>query len=231
MKFKYLYLIILAFSAVLPAAAQEYTDSIEEEDVTATDIEPELEAPKFRFIYVAPDNNMSQQGLISALQDHYNHIVSEDDSPAIFYLSFRPEPIIVKFNTGEGDNPEDFEGELLNTLRHSMSYNVTPDFDRDKILEIMRENNFVTDDGAEKYSDIELDFHVGKAFWDAGNNEAIIAPVFFSLNAAKYIEDGKMQFNVIFRCPPSKGSINRETPFGTMNLDDINQIVIPRVTD
>lgn len=215
MKFKYLYLLLLLLPFAKPAAAQD---------------EPEMEAQKFRFIYVAPDNNMSQQGLINDLIDHYNHIVSEE-SPAIFYLSFRPEPVIVRFNTGKDDNPDDFEGELLYTLRQSMSYNVTPDYDRDAILEIMDKNNFLNEDGQKQYEEIELDFHVGKTFWDSGNNEVIIAPVFFDLNAAKYIADKKMQFNVMFRCPQSKGSFNRDMPFGTMNPDEINQIVIPRVTD
>ncbi|MDE6304645.1 MAG: hypothetical protein K2M01_07465 [Paramuribaculum sp.] len=230
MKLKYLYLLILLLSIALPTVAQENTDTVDIDETVMNDTVAEVEAQKFRFIYVAADNNMSQQGLIEALTDHYNHIV-HDEIPAIFYLSFRPEPIIVKFNTGDGDNPDDFESEFLYTLRQSMSYNVTPDYDRNKILEIMNENNYVTDDGFKKYENIELNFHVGKAFWDAGNNEAIIAPVFFGIDAAKHIADKKMQFNVMFRCPQSKGSFDRDVPFGTMNLDEINQIVIPRVTD
>lgn len=215
-KFRHLYLLIMFLSATLSAMAM--------------DVEPEIESQKFRFIYVAPDNNMSQQGLIEALNDHYNHIMHED-SPAIFYLSFGTNPIIVKFNTGNGDNPDDFESELIYTLNRSMSCNVTPDYDRRKIQDILNENNFVREDGFKRYEDIEVDFHVGKVFWDSGYNEAIIAPVFFGINAAKYIEDKKMQFNVMFRCPQSKGSFNRDVPFGEMNLDDINHIVIPRVTD
>lgn len=218
MKFKYLLLTLLLLPFSLPAAVQQDNN------------EAEVEAGKFRFIYVAPDNNMSQQSLITDLTDHYNHIISEESS-AIFYLSFRPEPVIVRFNTGKDDNPDDFESELLYTLRQTMSYNVAPDYDRARIMEIMDENSYEDEDGVRKYSDIELDFHVGKTFWDSSNNESIIAPVFFYLDAAKHIADKTMQFNVMFHCPPSKGTFNRDTPFGTMNPDNINQIVIPRVTD
>lgn len=216
------YLLILLLMLAFPAIAQE--DSFDDSMVPAT------EAQKFRFIYVAPDNTMSQKGLIEALVDHHNHIVSED-SQAIFYLSFKPEPIIVKINTGTGDNPDDFESELLYTLRQTMAYNVTPDLDRANILRLLNENDFVDEKNNFIKDNFEFDFHVGKSFWDSGSNESVIAAIYFDIDAKKYIEDGKMQFNVIFRCPPSKGTLNRETPFGEMNLDDINVTVIPRVQD
>lgn len=222
MKIKYfcLFALLLAFS--LPASAQE--------DVTDYDEEPTMDARKFRFIYVAPDDYMSQKGLIEALTDHYNHIVMEG-SPAIFYLSFKPEPVVVKFNTGNGDNPDEFESELLYTLRQTMSYNVAPELDRTNILKLLNENDFMDENNEFIHENMEFDFHVGKSFWDAGNNEAIIAAIYFNVDAKKYIEDNKMQFNVIFRCPPSKGTLNRENPFGAMNFDDINATVIPSVQD
>lgn len=198
--------------------------------VISTAAEPVKDVENFRFIYVAPDNTMNQQGLIDALVDHYNHIVM-DETPAIFYLSFKPEPVIVKMNTGNGDNPEDFESQLLYTLRQTMAYSVTPDVDRANILKLLAENDFVDEDNKPTVDDMEFDFHVGKSFWDAGNNESIIAAIYFDIDAKKYIEDNKMHFNVIFRCPPSRGNIDRETPFGLMNLDDINEVVIPSVRD
>lgn len=222
MKIRYFYLFALLLTFALPVSAQE--------EVFDDGLEPTIEARKFRFIYVAPDNFMSQQGLIEALTDHYNHIVAEE-SPAIFYLSFKPEPVIVKLNTGNGDNPDEFESELLYTLRQSMSYNVTPDLDRTEILRLLNENDFVDENNRFIHDNMEFDFHVGKSFWDSGNNEAIIAAIYFDTDAKKYIDDNKMQFNVIFRCPPSKGTLNRETPFGEMNFDDINATVIPSVQD
>ncbi len=222
MKLRYLYLFAMLLSLAMQATAQE--------DVIAYGPEPTMEPQRFRFIYVAPDNNMSQNGLIEALVDHHNHIMAEE-SPAIFYLSYKPDPIIVKINTGKGDNPDDFESELLYTLRQSMSYNVTPDFDRSNILNLLNENEFIDENGKFIYENLEFDFHVGKVFWDSGNNESVIAAIYFNINAKKYIEEDKIQFNVIFRCPPSKGTLDRETPFGELNFDDINEIVIPRVQD
>lgn len=222
MKSKYLYLLALLMSFTMSVSAQD--------DFGGDTPQPTMDVEKFRFIYVAPDNFMSQQGLIDALLDHHNHIVSEE-SPAIFYLSFKPEPVVVKINTGKDDNPDAFESDLLYTLRQSMAYNVTPDVDRANILNLLNEYDFVDENNKLMVQDMEFDFHVGKSFWDAGNNESVISAVYFDINAKKFIEDGKMQFNVIFRCPPSRGTLNRETPFGEMNLDDINVTVIPRVQD
>ncbi len=222
MRFLNFYLLTLMLLVAVPMAAQ-YNEN--PETPTAT-----MESQKFRFIYIAPDNLMSQKGLIEAIVDHHNHIIAEE-SPAIFYLSHQPEPIVVKLNTGAGDNPDDFESELLYALRQSMAYSVTPDVDRDNIMKILQENDFVDENDNVIHDNIEFDFHVGKSFWDAGNNETILAAIYFNIDAKKYIDKNKMQFNVIFRCPPSKGTLNRESPFGIMNLDDINTIVIPRVQD
>lgn len=228
MKTKLLLLSVLLAGFCLPLIAQDD----ETNDVTQFDNETSVDqftikSKIFRFIYVAPDANMSQQQLIAALNDHRNHVVS-DESPAIFYLPSAEQPLIVKFNL-DGSNEDDFDGQLLYNLRETMSWPVNTNFDRKKILELLTEYDFVDSDGNFKYEKVEMIFHVGKKFWDRGNNEAIIAALFFELNASKYIESGKMQFNVFFRCPPSKGSLDREKPFGDMNLDDINQRVIPKV--
>ena len=206
----------MTFSSYAQSVTNDGTGSVKEKQV-------------FRFIYIAPDNNMSQQQLLAALNDQRNHIVSEG-SPAIFYLVSNDNPIVVKFNM-EGDNSEEFESQLLYGLRQTMSWNVEAPFDRKNICKMLGEYDYVDASGNIKYERVELNFHVGKTFWDRGNNESVIAALFFELNAAKYIEDKRMQFNVYFRCPPSKGVLDRDHPFGAMNLDDINQYVIPRVED
>lgn len=230
MKTRLLILSLLLAGLCLPLMAQDdETSDVTQFENEGADDQATIEKQIFRFIYVAPDANMSQQQLIAALNDHRNHIVS-DESPAIFYLPSAEQPLVVKFNM-DGSNEDDFEGQLMYNLRETMSWPVNANFDRKKIMELLTEYDFMDSDGNFKYEKVELNFHAGKTFWDRGNNEAIIAALFFELNAAKYIENGKMQFNVFFRCPPSKGSLDREKPFGDMNLDDINQRVIPKVED
>ena len=204
---------ILSFFMALPAM------SIEDSDLSQTSGNKQT----FRFVYIAPDNNMSQQQLLADLNNHRNYVVLEG-SPAIFYLVSNNDPLIVKFNMS-GDNSDEFENQLLYNLRQTMSWSVDANFDRQKILSLFRQYDFIDNSGELVFDKVEFDFHVGKTFWDRGNNEAVIAALFFELNAAKYLDENRMQFNVFFRCPPSKGTYDGEKPFGEMNLDDINSLI------
>ncbi len=225
MKKRYLLLFALLLGLNVSVMAQEEQQADELEPV-----ESEVQKKQtFRFIYVAPDNAMTQQRLFAALNDHRNHIANEG-APAIFYLASGNSPIIVKFNLAN-DNKADFENELLYYLKQSMSTKVEASYDRRRIMELINQYDFIDEKGELKYEKTEFDFHVGKAFWDRGNNEAIIGSLFFGLNAAKYINEGRMQFNVFFRCPTSKGSFDRDLPFGNLNLDNINQTIIPQTED
>lgn len=215
MKNKYLFLLLALTLMAIPVIAQDNSGDYSEQ--------------VFRFIYVAPDNTMTQQRLLADLENHRNYVVSEG-SPAIFYLASSHDPIIVKFNLDE-DNSNDFDSQLLGYLKQSMSTNVEAAYDRQRIMELFGQYNFLDDEGFMNYKRVELNFHVGKSFWDFRNNESVISALFFELNAKKYVADEKMQFNVFFRCPPSRGSFDREKPFGDINLDDINEVIIPQSTD
>ena len=225
MKKNYLLLfeLLLGLNATTIAQNEQENDELES---IGTETE---EKQTFRFVYVAPDNTMTQQRLFSALNNHRNHVVNEG-SPAIFYMATGNNPIIVKFNL-EDDNHNDFESEMLYYMKNSMSTKVEASFDRQKIIELINQYDFIGEGGELKYDKTEFDFHVGKTFWDQGNNEAVIGSLFFGLNAAKYINDGRMQFNVFFRCPTSKGSFDRDNPFGNLNFDGINQKIIPQTED
>lgn len=231
---KYLLLLMLLLGLNIPIMAQEEqeTEESEVEDFETAESET-VEKKTFRFIYVAPDNTMTQQRLLAALNNHRNYIVSEG-SPAIFYLASGDNPIIVKYNLDDEsveDSDNLFEKELLYYLKQSMSTNVEAGFDRQKIMELISQYDFIDEDGELSYKMTEFDFHVGKSFWDRGNNEAVIGSLFFALNAAKYMNEGQLQFNVFFRCPSSKGSFDRDKPFGQLNFDDINRRIIPQTED
>lgn len=197
--------------------------------VSAQDEAEGDDAKTFRFIYVAPDNAMSQQRLLADLMNHRNYAVSEG-SPAIFYLASSHDPVIVKFNLPD-DNSDDFDSQFLGYLKQSMSVNVEASYDRQRILELFRQYNFIDDEGRMNYKKVEINFHAGKQFWEFHNNESVIGALYFELNARKYVKEDKMQFHVFFRCPPSRGSLDREKPFGDINLDNINENVIPQSTD
>ena len=217
---KYFFLLVLLLVAVAPVMAQDDDEALSKDEQI------------FRFVYVAPDNTMTQQRLLADLEDYRNHVVSEG-SPAIFYLAAGQDPVIVKFNLGD-DNSEDFDSQLMGYLRQSMSTNVEAGYDRQRILELFTRYNFLNEGGQIAYKQVQLNFHAGKTFWNSGNNETVIGALFFELNAAKFIGDEngeKMQFNVFFRCPPSRGDFDHEKPFGYINLDGINDKVIPQTKD
>lgn len=218
MKRKYVLLLFPLLTLALSAMAQEETD-----------IDDGNENKIFRFVYVAPDNTMTQQRLLADLNDHRNHVVSEG-SPAIFYLASGHDPIVVKFKLDD-DNSDDFESQMLGFLKQSMSTNVEASYDRQHIRELLSQYDFIDEEGNLTYKKMEFDFHVGNTFWSLHNNETVIAALFFEMNIAKYMEDDKVQFNVYFRCPPSRGDYNREKPFGELNPDNINERVIPQSTD
>lgn len=187
----------------------------------------------FCFVYVAPDSYMSKKGLISDMETIYSRSMTEKN-PTIFYLVNNNEPHIVKMNldgTTEDEDEEAFEKRFKYFLNQSTSYYVNSVNDINNIMQLLGQYNFQDEDGQLVYKSVELNFHVGKKFWEDNNNEAVIAPLYFNLNAKKLQSIDAFRFNVFFRCPRNEGSFDRDSPFGPMNLDKINNAVRPITKD
>lgn len=204
MKYRYLFLAALLVAFALPTKAQERAA---------------LNEQRLKIIYVAFDEDMDRDELLNTLR------YPEGDEPTVFYSAYNEKPKVFKVNLG-GDtkkSKDDFDKDFLYDLRKAKTAPVNTEFDRKAIMAIIEEADLIDASGNFNYAKLEIDFHVGPSFWGRGCNETLIAALFFELNAAEYIKEGRMQFNVYYRCPRNKrvGDDN----FGSLNLDGINELV------
>ena len=215
---KWIHLLLLACWLIpcMPAVAQE-------------DYESDNEEQTFRFIYIAPDNSMKMDELISDITSVFNSIVDDPQQPCIFYLANGEDPVIVKCNM-PGHNEEDFENRLIYMLTDNPTYSFYAKYDRTRIYELVGENDFLNSDGSVK-NPIELTFHVGRQFWGEENGEKIIAAIFFQFNGARYAGEGIMKFNVVFRCQPNLRNYDSSKTFGDSNLDKLSDYISFRVVN
>ncbi len=206
MKYRYLFLAALLVAFALPTTAQERAA---------------LNGQRIKIIYVAFDEDMDRDKLLNTLRE------PEGDEPTVFYSAYNEKPKMVKFNLG-GDakkSKEDFEKIFLYDLKRAKTAPINTVFDRKEIMTIIEEAGLIDASGSFNYAKLEIDFHVGPSFWARGCNETLIAALFFELNAAEHIEEGRMQFNVYYRCPSNKREYDYANPFGQLNLDNINKLV------
>lgn len=186
--------------------------------VTAQENDPNK---SFRLVYVAQDSSMPLEHLLETLRDAYNHAMVE--GPTIFYLANGNAPIVVKVNVKD-DNRDDFEQKLLPSLQENVSRSVYGRVDKENIIKLLDEANFLDDTGELFHRANDLEFHVGENFFSMGNNEALIGALFFELNLSRYMGNGTFNINVF--CPRSVDEgIN---VFGVLNPDGVNQKVFLR---
>lgn len=184
------------------------------QDETA-EVEPATTAKSFSLVYIAQDPSMPVQEIERKLLSAWNRAVQ--DCRTIFYLSRgREEPVIVKVNT-EDDNRADFDEVLLPAIRQEIPYSVDGPHDKNKILELLRENSIVNSDGTPVYEETYFDFHVGQEFWTAGYNETFLAALFFELSIKQHDSDN-FHYNVF--CPRAVKYNEDAGPFGLLNPDD-----------
>ena len=186
----------------------------------------------FRFVYIAQgsEKEMPVNSLINNLETAWlwSHW-SETSGPVIYFLSLgnMGEPIIVKANCEADANSEDERNdfnEMLKKLKGNNQYTIHGKDDKKKILELLNEYDIVDSNGQPLYKETSLEFHVGQDFWNSGNNETVLASLFFDLNISRYINAGKnFHFNVF--CPRKLDVKNSETIFGFLNPDDCSKYI------
>lgn len=175
----------------------------------------------FSFVYIAQDATMSIQEIEKKLQTAWNRGVME--GPTIFYLSRgMDDPVVVKVNVEGDDNRADFENVLLPSINQDIAYSVDGPRDKKRILDLLNMHNFIADDGTPLFKETNFDFHVGQDFWTAGNNEVVLAALFFELDIKKHIADD-FHFNVF--CPRSVTYNEDAGPFGVLNPDDSRRYI------
>lgn len=195
-------MLVLSFTDTLVAQESEYDKS-------------------YRFVYIAHDVSTPIDRLSEELSTKYREAI-QYDNVVIFYLSNGYESMVINVNTPEGDNRSNFDKNLMSELQEYNSHDVEAEIDVNKILEAIAANDFVDEFGNIKYSSVDLDFYVGSLFWTLGNNESILAELYFSLDIPRY--HNKVSFNV-FCNAEDELTYQEGLPFGNKNVSEINEKV------
>ena len=206
MKNRFLFTLLICLANILPMVAQQATS-----------------AKKYTFVYVAHEADTPVQQLARRLNSIYNVAIQEGDG-VVFYMSNANNPIVVKVNFPD-DNRGDFSNKLMAALQERNSHAIEGVYDVRKIIETMSGSDFLSVEGNLLYKTTNIDFYVTNSFWSHGYNESIIASLFFSLDVPRYISSGKdFHFNVYY---PNSDPVhyNEGQPFGTRNVNSINQLV------
>ena len=148
------------------------------------------------FIYISHDENTPTQTLISRLKAHYEDAKYYPDSYAtIFYLTNGENPIIVRMNV-EGANPQDFD-KLIEDLQAKRSHDVSPETDREKIMEIFAEVDLLDDEGNPAFNSAQWNYYINSTFWLLNNNEHVIASLFWIMDMEPMVKSGYLQVNIL----------------------------------
>ncbi len=173
-------------------------------------------AKDLTFIYIAHDENTPTQTLISRLQANYEDAKYYPDSYAtIFYLTNGDNPIIVKMNV-EGENPKDFD-KLIEDLQAKRAHDVSPETDREKIMELFDEIDLLDAEGNNAFNSVQWNYYVNSTFWLLNNNEHVIASLFWIMDMEPMVKSGYLQVNILHgEIDPLP--VDEKLPFGSKAL-------------
>lgn len=200
--------------------AQDIENNDEQEDTKTNQ--------SFRFVYIAQGSQeeMPVEELKKQMEAAWTGITN---GPVIFYLSrgTTDNPVIVKANCKEDSNPEEerkmFDEQIIERLQNNIQYTIMGTYDKQQILELLKNNDIVNSDGQPIYKETFLEFHVGQDFWDSGNNETVIASLFFELDVSNHIDAGDNFHCNVFA--PRNLKTNDEEEFGLLNPDDCKKYI------
>ena len=176
------------------------------------------------FVYIdheptTPVNQLCQR--IRTLRDD----AIEVEDALIVYLSDGRQSLLSFTNLEDKRGMERDKGEafvnIIAALQDANSHDVRAQDDRNNILKLFEEYNFVNDEGKLLFSSVTMDFYVGPEYWALGNNEKVITHLFVDFDAASFPKE-RLAFNVF---KPKGQTLNypEGMPFGDNNIDGINQ--------
>lgn len=179
------------------------------------------------FLYIAHDENTDTQSLVQILKEQYENTVYYPDIRAtIFYLANGNDPIIVNVNT-PNDNRKEFNN-LIASLQSQISHDVNADSDVENIMNLLNDNDIITDDGKFVYQSVIWTYYINSTFWKLGNNESIIAKLYFILDMERLIASHYLTHDIYYSKATDKIEYNVSNPFGSKNLcQSLDFILLP----
>ena len=175
-------------------------------------------------VYIAHTTDVPLAKLTTLLEERYRGGV-QFSNDVIFYISNGAEPLIVKINTAD-ENKVDFESKIIEELWAKRSHDVDPYVDVLSLIEIVNNNDFISEDGKLNYLSVTFDFFISEEFWTMKYNESIIAKLYFALNVNHIKQDNPELFFNIYRPEEVELVYENNKPFGLKDLDEINSNVM-----
>lgn len=203
------------------------------------------------------DYGVDIQKLRSELSNLYERIQEGFSDPSIFYLSNGMEfsesddilriqgvgedvdnlevdtirkgsPVVIRMYVDRlRDNRNRFDTDFMVEFQKS-SHDVKTDVDLKNILHILKEDDFLTEDGKPRYKSVSFEFYVNPRFWELKLHEKLIAALYFVLDVGRLRSDNyDIRFNIHHMMGdaskrPSYWQ-NQKADFGLWNIAGINE--------
>ena len=159
--------------------------------------------------YIAHDHY--NDAILNAVDDIFNTSAYNNNRSTYLYLANAENPLILKCDSNHQKEFEDFRYAINSQLKH----NVWPDVDIQKLLELFREDDFLSESGHARYSYFTLNFYITPSFWSYNYNESLIARLFWDLELPD-----KTDFVVNIYHPENDGvTYDEEHMFGPKKLN------------
>lgn len=179
----------------------------------------------FEFYYIAHDRKTNVSELCDRLYEVYEDALSNEDYAVIFYMPNYDEYIDVRVNLPDS-NPDDFE-KIISELRIKDAHDNSTEVDYAAIMNLINKYDFVDDEGTLTYTSVLFCWYVNPTFWSWGNNESLIAKLYFTLELGNYTGYVESKFWHT-RDDGLEKFVDRRYPFGRKNVcKDIDFMLLP----
>lgn len=176
------------------------------------------------FVYIDHEPSTPVNKLCERLRMLRDDAVEIGDA-LIIYLADGQSPIVsltgLKDKKGLGRDDNQTYTRIVAALQNANYHDVMARIDREKIIQLFDEYDFVDESGNFLFNSVIMDFYVGPEFWSLKDNERVIAHLFTAFKAASYTK-GKFSFNV-FKAKEQELDYPKGMPFGDNNIDGINE--------
>ena len=159
--------------------------------------------------YIAHDH--FNNAILNKVEEIYNISAYNNNRNTYLYLANTDNPIILKCDPNQQQEFEDFQYEISCQLKH----NVWPEVDIKKIFELLKEDDFIDDDGNPRYDFFTLNFYITSSFWSYSYHETLSARLFWDLELS---EKNNVQIN-IYRPENDRIKYDEKLMFGPKKLN------------
>lgn len=161
--------------------------------------------------YIAHDH--FNESILAAVDGIYQSAAYNSGKKTYIYLANADEPVVMQCLGSESGRKqyEDFRLALNSRVKH----NIWPEVDIKGITDLLKDDDFINDDGTKRYDFFVLNFYVTSSFWSYNYNETLIARLFWDLDLADKTD---IQVNVYYPAG-DEFKYDENNPFGAKRLN------------